>query len=97
MHIFIINDFLKTLVIRFYRLIISKKLQYKYFKLTHFYDMAKSKLNRIIKIFTRSKSVLFFSLLIFTILIKYQPPNGKLSSGEEMYFGFALALDKGIK
>ena len=58
--------------------------------------MAKFKLNRIIKTFSQCKSVLFFSFLIFTILIKYQPPNGKLSSGEEMYFGFALALDKEI-
>ena len=58
--------------------------------------MAKPKLNRIIKIFFQCKSVVFFSFLIFTILIKYQPPNGKLSSGEEMYFGFALALDKEV-
>ena len=58
--------------------------------------MAKSKLDIIIKTLYQCKSVLLFSFLIFTILIKYQPPNGKLSSGEEMYFGFALALDKEI-
>lgn len=79
----------------FQKVIVYNKIAFKHFKLIYF-NMAKSKLDIIIKTFYQCKSVLLFSFLIFTILIKYQPPNGKLSSGEEMYFGFALALDKEI-
>ena len=43
-----------------------------------------------INFFSETNNSLIFTLIIFSTLIKYQAPNGKLRAEEEMYFGFGM-------
>ncbi len=59
--------------------------------------MVTAKLYTFLNTITGYKNYWILFTFIFLTLFQYQPPNGRLSPVEEMYFGYALALNEKIQ